>query len=1181
VQEPLQALIADSVSNLCKKFLERVDDDLFLSARDAGNNVDETRYLDGQRELRGRHDLVLEKVPEKIALGVSILGNPRAEREKDGGSTKLSNLSLIEKDEFEDFLAVSEIVSELEPEFSEQLFGLRRRLTYLANRDLDLSAVPIGPSVVCNAIAECLKGLQSDQPLVSKVYRVLHQSMSADLGEMYEAVNALLIEHDVLPVINADTPVLKRPPKPPASFDAPVPEAIDDTIGTPTPVPEDEFVDLMPGPEDYQGRVAPQASPPTSPSQPAGRAPAGPVPAPMQPNGGVQAAPPAYPGDGVQAAPPAYPSGGVQAAPPAYPSGGVQAAPPAYPSGGVQAAPPAYPSGGVQAAPPAYPGGGVQAAPPAYPGADVEAGSAGGVEAAPPAYPGADVQGAPSVSTVEGVQAAPANVAGAGAVTGGSAARRSYGGWSSPPVQYAAPTVPRAYSAAQAQLALRRDLLPESGAGAQPISDTLRQRGAYSNTQIMDGLAEIQGDYVDSQAGAGNGALDVETIKQRIVDALINDGAPEKMISDQAVDGIEVVANLFTSLLQDALVAKNAKSQLTRLQPSVHRAALMDADFFQSDDHPVRQVINRISRLRDGSSTEQIERAGQVEALVSRINNDFHDDVGLFDEVVTELDGILSDQEAEYDDRIADVVQSCEQQQQILESRRGQSLEGTDAQNVRSDLPEEWNKWLERSRKLEVGQRVLMNATSSRAAVITLVWKEASDNLFVFVDEQGNKASTLTLQQVAMNLRRSVIVLLDGEEEEPALERAMAGVVERIHSQVEAQATRDGLTGFLLRKYFVEEIERILPDAESVAARNAAICHLSIENLREISEANGATAGDALLAALAERLKELVRGKNIVFGRLDDAVFGIYWPTGGIQGAYKKMQAIIGPLQEAIGGAAHEPDNAATVEFGATTAERPSGLGSAAQIVAGISGTGESLLEAEGLLSAAREACDSAREMGVGSLFVAGGENEQRQQLEQLVAYADSALERGFLFLTGQHIVSLADTSLSPALYVAVGAEDRNGKPIPAHVFAPALTRTASAAAIDLWVFKQTLSWMVEHDDDVEQHALIVIPISAASIKNEELPSLIMAEFMETPVPPGRICFAMPDQDVVENVAEVDDLINTLKEFGCHFVLDEFGSGHDNYDYIKGLDVDFVTVKTSFISDASKNQKRFCDGEVD
>ena len=40
-------------------------------------------------------------------------------------------------------------------------------------------------------------------------------------------------------------------------------------------------------------------------------------------------------------------------------------------------------------------------------------------------------------------------------------------------------------------------------------------------------------------------------------------------------------------------------------------------------------------------------------------------------------------------------------------------------------------------------------------------------------------------------------------------------------------------------------------------------------------------------------------------------------------------------------------------------------------------------------------------------------------------------------------------------------------------------------------------------------------------------------------------------------------------------MLDEFGSGHDNYDYVKELDVDFVTVKTGFIGDAQKNPKDF------
>ena len=306
VEAPLKALITESVKTICERFLERVDDVLFLSARDAGNNADETRYLDGQRELRGRQEIVRDEVPQKVALGVSILGNPRSDQDKESKAPGLSGLSLIEKDEFEEFLAVSEIVSELEPEFSEDLFQLGRRMTYLANREIDVSAIPIGPGVMCNAIADSLKGLQSDQPVVSKVYKMLHESMSKDLGEMYQAVNALLIEHAILPVIDKDTPVLKRRSSAATGFDAPVADALDDTLGQPATPVEEQFSDLMPSPDAYRG----------------------------QPSGHVVSAPPAYPQGGVQAAPPAYPQGGVQAAPPAYPQGGVQAAPPAHPQGG-------------------------------------------------------------------------------------------------------------------------------------------------------------------------------------------------------------------------------------------------------------------------------------------------------------------------------------------------------------------------------------------------------------------------------------------------------------------------------------------------------------------------------------------------------------------------------------------------------------------------------------------------------------------------------------------------------------------------------------------------------------------------------------------------------------------------------------------------------------------------------
>ena len=261
---------------------------------------------------------------------------------------------------------------------------------------------------------------------------------------------------------------------------------------------------------------------------------------------------------------------------------------------------------------------------------------------------------------------------------------------------------------------------------------------------------------------------------------------------------------------------------------------------------------------------------------------------------------------------------------------------------------------------------------------------------------------------------------------------------------------------------------------------------------------------------------------------------------------------------------AEEPDEAETVV-------RPV----SPEIVIGLTGSEDGLAQAEGLLSAAMEACESARDMGVGSIYVTGSESREREQLEQMVGYADKALERDCLMLHGQNVTSLTDTELAPALHVAIGARDRSDRPIPTQVFTSALARSKVAAEVDMWAFKQTLFWMVEHEDEVDKYAIVVIPLSSASMKDEELPHKIMSEFMETPVPPGKICFEIPDRDVVENVVEAGELINTLKEFGCRFVLDEFGSGHDNYDYVKELDVDFVTVKTGFVGDAQKNPKDF------
>lgn len=362
VSGPLAALVDDHVKRICARFLERVDDVLFLAARDADNNVDQNRYIDGQRELRGRQTGVRDGVPQRIAEGLAVLGNPLADHAKDPKSLGLSDLSLVDKDEFEEFLVISEMVSELEPEFSEALHALSRRFGYLANRDVDLAALPIGPSVMCNAVAEELKGLQSHRRVTARVYKVLHEVMSGNLGRLYDDANRLLIEHRVLPVIEKDKPLPRRRPAPSAGFNAPLADPLADTAHR-APV-EDNLADLMPGPENYLGRPAMVGQPhapgqPMPPVAPAGVAVHGATPG--LPSGhAVQAAAPALPpGYGVQAAPPAAAQGyaPAHAAPPSPAPGyaPVQGAAPSLPSG--PTVHPGAPSVAVQAAPPVIPPG--------------------------------------------------------------------------------------------------------------------------------------------------------------------------------------------------------------------------------------------------------------------------------------------------------------------------------------------------------------------------------------------------------------------------------------------------------------------------------------------------------------------------------------------------------------------------------------------------------------------------------------------------------------------------------------------------------------------------------------------------------------------------------------------------------------------------------------------------------
>jgi len=362
----------------------------------------------------------------------------------------------------------------------------------------------------------------------------------------------------------------------------------------------------------------------------------------------------------------------------------------------------------------------------------------------------------------------------------------------------------------------------------------------------------------------------------------------------------------------------------------------------------------------------------------------------------------------------------------------------------------------------------------------------------------------------------------------------------RIEARLSYLSRHDPLTDLPNRAQLRERMEQILDTMRS-EGQSIVVLLIEIDRFKEMNDALGASNGDALLQAIAQRMRRRIDSVDII-ARIGGDEFVILQTCADAPAA---ADTLIKRVRRVL---------STSFDIDGQTLSISASMGVA---IAPVDGDAP-----DDLLKSADLALERAKRDGPGNARYFEREMDERmRERHRLDTDMRIALRERHFELYYQPLVDLRTGNIAGFEALLRWTNPLRGAISPAE-FVPLAEETGLIVPLGEWALREACEEAARWPGRLR----VAVNLSLAQFRSGHMRQSVITALGSSGLPPSRLELEITESVLMQEIDNVADVVGKLQAIGVGFALDDFGTGYSSLSYLTRLRFDRVKIDKHFIS---------------